>query len=72
MLLDGEFPARLRALLEDATPVPTRALAAEAAPRRVDRAAQLLSTPLTGLLSVLIAMVFLVERVVATRRRRTP
>ena len=71
MLLDAEFPGHLRTLIEGATPAPTQAFAAEAAPRVVDSVAQPPLTPLTSLLCLLVAIVFLIERIVATQRRRT-
>jgi hypothetical protein len=71
MLLDAEFPARLRELLVGVRPPPTRAFAAEVAPVAIDRAMPLPATPLSALLCLLIAFVFLIERVVATRRQRS-
>lgn len=72
MLLDAGFPKRLKALLEGAPTAPTRALAAEVAPRFGERAPRTPMTPLGGVLCLLIAVVFLLERVVATRRQSTP
>jgi hypothetical protein len=74
-LLDADFPERLRAAFDGPPPAPTRASAAAAQPRE-DAPAQtaaLRSTadlrPLDPWLTVLIAVVFLFERLLATRPR---
>ncbi len=69
-LLDADFPARLQVLLQPRLPPPARAhadavqprLAAEVLPRFTP------STDLIGWLGLLIGLVFLIERVLATRR----
>lgn len=75
LLLDADFPDRLRAAFEGAPAAPTRAPAAAARPRHdADlHAASLRSTaharPLDPWLASLIAVLFLLERIVATRAR---
>ena len=68
-LLDPAFPERLRALFEDAPKAPSRAYAAELRPRQSGVAGVRRATPLEPALIFLIAIAFLVERVMATRRR---
>lgn len=72
-LLDGGFPARLRVLLQPRLPPPVRAHAEAVQPRLASEAlprfAQ--STDLTAWLGLLIGLVFLIERVLATRRPPT-
>ncbi|MEZ5462923.1 BatA domain-containing protein [Dokdonella sp.] len=70
MLLDAEFPEQLRALLVGSAPPPSRAIAAEVAPHTHDRSMPSQTTALDQLLCLLIALVFLLERIVAMRRRR--
>ncbi|MGB0133066.1 BatA domain-containing protein [Dokdonella sp.] len=69
LLLDADFPERLRGLLTGESSPPTRAIAADVAPRRVDREARPTTTSLTALLCLLVAIVFLLERIVAMRKR---
>lgn len=74
ILLDADFPDRLRAALEAAPAAPTRAPASAMVPRVADapvsRAEATRSArPLDPWLALLIAVLFLVERVVATHRR---
>lgn len=69
LVLDADFPARLRVLLEGAAPPPTRAIAAEVMPRQANRVQQPPPAGLAGLLCLIIAIVFLLERIVALRRR---
>jgi hypothetical protein len=74
-LLDADFPDRLLALLRDPSPAPTRATA-EAMQPRTDTAATVgaaraleSARPFDPWLALLIASLFLLERVVATRAR---
>lgn len=71
-LLDADFPERVRLLFADAPRAPTRGLASAATPRVGSRS----STPpvfaLDALLAIVIATLFLLERVLATRRRAPP
>jgi hypothetical protein len=73
-LLDADFPERLRALLAAPMPPPTQAYANEAKPIvSADPSDKLRQrTDLTPLIGVLIGFVFLIERLLATRRRRSP
>ncbi|HEX5123309.1 MAG TPA: BatA domain-containing protein [Rhodanobacteraceae bacterium] len=74
-LLDADFPARLRNLIEGTPPPPTEAAAEAMQPRTVDAtssevAATPASTrPLDPWLALAIALFVLAERVVATRTR---
>src|SRR5690606_34918175 len=72
-LLDADFPQRLQALLQPRLPPPARAHAEAVQPRlateALPRFAQ--STDLTAWLGLLIGLVFLIERVLATRRAGT-
>ncbi len=71
-LLDADFPKRLQALLAPASPPPSRADAAEMqaslSADPLPRFAQ--TTDLTAWVGLLIGLVFLIERWLATRRRR--
>lgn len=72
-LLDADFPERLRAAFDGPPPAPTRASAAAAQPREAApaQASALRSgadlRPLDPWLGVLIAILFLLERLLATR-----
>lgn len=70
-LLEPTFPHRLRALLSDPAPPPTRVLATDYAPRT--GAAPYAAAPrdLQPWLALLIALLVLVERWFATRRQRS-
>ena len=73
-LLDADFPARLRNLIDGATPAPTRAPAEAMQPRAGAEAAGIAvapasAKPLDPWLALAIALLVLVERVVATRAR---
>jgi hypothetical protein len=75
ILLDADFPGRLLAALRGPPPAPTRASADAAKPTKdaaasADNANALASArPLDPWLVALIAALFLLERIVATRRR---
>ncbi|HPG94452.1 MAG TPA: BatA domain-containing protein [Dokdonella sp.] len=71
-LLDADFPGRLRALFEDKPPPPTLAPAGSAQPLHVERQRQPSQTSLIALLGLLAAVLFLIERLLATRRRSAP
>jgi hypothetical protein len=73
-LLDADFPARLRNLIDGATPAPTRAPAEAMQPRAGAEAARIAAAPasakpLDPWLGLAIALLVLVERIVATRTR---
>lgn len=73
-LLDADFPDRLHAAFAGESPAPTRALAQAAAPRaeatsRSTGYSLTQTRPLDPWLVILIAALFLLERVVATRPR---
>jgi len=73
-LLDADFPAHLRDLLEGAPPQPTRAPAEALQPRAGAQAIAIAATPastkpLYPWLALAIALLVLIERVVATRTR---
>lgn len=68
-LRDPAFPARLHAALFGPPPPPTRADAAAVAPRTSTQTFEPPPTPLRPLLAVLIAALFLAERVLANGRR---
>jgi aerotolerance regulator-like protein len=73
-LLDADFPARLRDLLEGAPSLPTRAPAEALQPRAGAADAAIAATPastkpLDPWLALAIALLVLVERIVATRTR---
>ncbi len=71
-LLDAGFPVRLRNLLEGKPAAPTRALADVVRPLQVESAPIIATTSLLPLLGLLIALVFLAERLAATRKRGLP
>lgn len=68
-VLDAGFPDRLRALFEGGKRAPTQALAAAVQAQRDSTASLAPATPLEAPLVILIALVFLAERLMATRRR---
>lgn len=73
-LLDADFPAHLRDLLEGPAPPPTRGPAAAMQPRSgaaagESAAAPASTKPLDPWLALAIALLVLAERIVATRRR---
>jgi hypothetical protein len=68
-LLDAGFPDRLRRLFEGDTRAPTRALGTTVQAQRGSSAGIAPTTPLETPLLILIALVFLAERLMATRRR---
>ena len=75
-LLDADFPQRLRSLIEAPPPAPTRAFADALKPAQanVPSDAPALSAsmlPLDAWLALLIAILFAVERVIATRARQS-
>jgi hypothetical protein len=70
-LLDGRFPGHLRRWFEGTPMAPTIARSESVQPTSSVEAASPLRTSLRSLLAVLIAIVFLIERVMATRRRGT-
>jgi hypothetical protein len=74
ILLDADFPERLRAALQPEPAAPTRAMAESMSPSHVTTAAAGAHSlqgahPLDAWLVVLVAILFLVERFVATRPR---
>jgi hypothetical protein len=69
-LVDAGFPARLRELVSPPTPPPARVSAEAFAPAAGTAPFPLPPRELSGWLAVLIALVFLVERLLASRRRR--
>lgn len=69
-LVDAGFPARLRELVSPPAPPPARVRAEDVAPVKGTAPFPLPPRELSGWLAVLIALVFLAERVLATRRRR--
>jgi hypothetical protein len=73
-LLDADFPERLRALLAAPLPPPFQAYANEVEPiASANPSARFpQGTDLTPNIGVLIGFVFLIERLLATRRRRSP
>ncbi len=75
LLLDAGFPDRLRVALRGAAPAPTRAHADAVKPRHIDRVigdarASEGSNPLDTRIALLVAALFVVERIVATRVRK--
>jgi hypothetical protein len=75
LLLDADFPDRLLAALQGPPAPPTRAMADAVRPKQIDAASGAThlfdrARPLDPWLVVLIALLFLVERVVATWPRR--
>ena len=71
-VLEPGFPARLQDLLAGPAAPPTQVWATSVRPARDDDLSSVVTTPLSPWLALLVAMVFLVERVVATRRRAVP
>jgi hypothetical protein len=77
LLLDADFPERLLAAFAPAAP-PTHAPAESMAPRQAERAAAPAPSapasgrPLDGWLALLAALLFLAERILATRRPMEP
>jgi hypothetical protein len=69
-LVDAAFPARLRELVSPPAPPPARVRAEAFAPAAGTAPFALPPRDMSGWLAVLIAFVFLAERVLATRRRR--
>ena len=69
-MLDADFPSRLRALFEDEPPAPTRAFAATMAPRIGAAAATPPTFSLDAWIAAVVVLLFVLERVLATRRRR--
>lgn len=69
-LVDAGFPARLRELVSPPAPPPARIRAEDFAPAAGTAPFPLPPRELSGWLAVLIALVFIAERVLATRRRR--
>jgi hypothetical protein len=71
-LLDADFPERLQSLLAAPMPPPMQAYAREVKPviaaSPMPRGQQ--RTDLAGLIGALVGLVFLIERLLATRRRR--
>ena len=68
-LLDADFPNQLQRLLLPVGKPSDRTYSREVKPERIDRPYAEKVTPLATLLGLLIAVVFLIERVLATRRR---
>ncbi|AOF97671.1 BatA domain-containing protein [Sphingobium sp. RAC03] len=69
-LLDGDFPAQLRRLLAPALSPPARVAAADYAPLPGGRAYDQQPEPLRPWLALLIALLLIAERWLATRRSR--
>ena len=70
-LLDADFPHRLRALFDGAVDAPTRVLARDNAPTRDGATYPVAPRDLQPWLALLIALLVLVERWMATRRTRS-
>lgn len=68
-MLDADFPRRLQTLILPAPRPPDRAFAREVEPSVIDRAQAEQQTSLISLMGLLMALVFLLERVLATRRK---
>jgi len=68
-LLEADFPERVRQLFADAPRAPTRGLASGANPRVGSRSSTPAVFSLDALLAIVIATLFLLERVFATRER---
>ena len=69
-LVSGEFPARLRGLITPPAPPPARVAAAAFAPRAGVPPFPLAPRELSSWLGVLIALIFLAERLLAMRPKR--
>lgn len=75
LLLDADFPQRLLHALQGASPAPRRAVAAALEPVRLAQAGASADAPLDGAhpldpwLALLVAALFLAERILATRTR---
>lgn len=69
-LVDAAFPARLRELVSPPAPPPARVRAEAFAPAAGTAPFALPPRDMSGWLAVLIAFIFLAERVLATRRQR--
>ncbi|WP_235209983.1 hypothetical protein [Sphingobium sp. Ant17] len=70
VLLDGDFPAQLRPLLAPSLSPPTRVAAADYAPLPGGRTYDQQPEPLRPWLALLIALLLIAERWLATRRSR--
>ncbi|PPJ40891.1 MULTISPECIES: BatA domain-containing protein [unclassified Pseudoxanthomonas] len=70
-LLDADFPHRLRALFDGPAAAPTRVLATDYAPTRGGAAYPVAPRDLQPWIALLIALLMLVERWMATRRTRS-
>ena len=70
ILLDGDFPTQLRSLLAPSLSPPTRVAAADYAPLPGGRAYDQQPEPLRPWLALLIALLLIAERWLATRRSR--
>lgn len=68
-MLDAGFPSTLRALFEDEPAAPTRAVAVAVTPRVGAVAATPPAFPLDAFLAGVVVLLFVIERVLATRRR---
>ena len=68
-MLDADFPARWRALFDDAPALPARAVAATMVPRTGAVAATPPTFPLDTFFVALVVLLFVIERALATRRR---
>jgi hypothetical protein len=71
-LLEADFPQRLLAVLQTPAPAPELAAATAYSPETVDATWPQPPLPLQPWLSVLLAALFVLERWLATRRRRGP
>lgn len=71
VLLEADFPGRLRAVLDAPAPAPTQVMASDYAPMMGGRAGERAPTDLRPWIALIIAGLFLVERWMATQRRRS-
>jgi hypothetical protein len=71
-LLDPEFPKRLLAQVEAPAAVPTVAAASDVRPQKIDPAPRGPHRPLDRGFAIIAALLFLLERLWATRRREVP
>ena len=69
-LLEADFAARLRDLIAPAAPPPARVVSTAFAPKAGTPPFPLPPRELSAWLGILIALVFLAERLLASRRRR--